>query len=58
MQVLLDRAHASPGVIDGMPGGNTEKAIKAFEKMHDLKADGKADPEFWTALSADTAKAT
>jgi lipoprotein-anchoring transpeptidase ErfK/SrfK len=58
MQVLLDRAHASPGVIDGLPGGNTDKAIRAFETMHELERDGKADADFWTALVADAGKAT
>ena len=58
LQVLLDRAHASPGVIDGLPGGNTDKAIKAFEKMHDLEVDGKADPSFWEALSKDAGRAS
>jgi lipoprotein-anchoring transpeptidase ErfK/SrfK len=57
LQVLLDRAHASPGVIDGLSGGNTEKAVRAFEEMKGLTVDGTVDEDLWKALSADTAPA-
>ncbi len=57
LQVLLDRAHASPGVIDGRPGGNTEKAIRAYEEHHDMAVDGVVDEALWAALSADAAPA-
>lgn len=43
LQVLLDRAGASPGVIDGFDGENVHKAIAAFEVMHGLPADGVLD---------------
>jgi len=45
LQVLLDRAGASPGVIDGFDGDNVRKAILAFEIMQGLPADGQLDPE-------------
>ncbi len=45
LQVLLDRAGASPGVIDGIVGENVEKAIAAIEEMVGLPVDGRIDPE-------------
>jgi lipoprotein-anchoring transpeptidase ErfK/SrfK len=45
LQVLLDRAGASPGVIDGFLGENVSKAIAAFESMEGLAADGEIDPD-------------
>ena len=57
LQVLLDRAHASPGVIDGRSGGNTDKAIRAYEEMQGLKPDGALDEALWSKLSADAGPA-
>ncbi|KSV72799.1 hypothetical protein N183_25295 [Sinorhizobium sp. Sb3] len=51
LQVLLDRAGASPGVIDGYDGENVRKAIAAFETMQDLPADGKLDPDVIERIS-------
>jgi lipoprotein-anchoring transpeptidase ErfK/SrfK len=50
LQVLLARAHASPGVIDGFDGDNVAKAIAAFEMMAGLPVDGELDPQVWQAL--------
>ena len=36
VEVLLDRAHFSPGVIDGRPGGNLTNAISAYARTHGL----------------------
>jgi lipoprotein-anchoring transpeptidase ErfK/SrfK len=57
-QVLLDRAHFSPGVIDGQPGENLRQAVAAFEKARNLPVDGQVDAEVWSALTgADAAPA-
>lgn len=45
LQVLLDRAGASPGVIDGYFGDNFVKAISGFEAQQNLPVDGKPDPD-------------
>ena len=50
LQILLDRAGASPGVIDGFDGDNVRKAVFAFETMRGLPADGQLDPEMLQAL--------
>lgn len=52
LQVLLDRANASPGVIDGINGGNVSKAIAAFEMMVGHEVDGRLDAELWAKLEA------
>lgn len=56
LQVLLDRAHASPGVIDGFMGNNTRKALSALETMRKLPVDGEIDQDVWNALKADSGK--
>jgi lipoprotein-anchoring transpeptidase ErfK/SrfK len=53
-EVLLARAHFSPGVIDGQEGGNLRNAVSAFEAAHDLPVDGKVDEQVWAALAKDT----
>ncbi|MBD9651369.1 murein L,D-transpeptidase [Ensifer sp. ENS09] len=54
LQVLLDRAGTSPGVIDGFAGENVAKAIAAFETMQGLPADGKLDADVIERLSDQT----
>jgi lipoprotein-anchoring transpeptidase ErfK/SrfK len=61
-QVILDRAHFSPGVIDGRAGDNFSRALAAFEAAHNVPATaGRAslDEAAWKALiAADGAPAT
>ncbi|PZQ63857.1 MAG: hypothetical protein DI570_07480 [Phenylobacterium zucineum] len=52
-QVLLDRAHFSPGVIDGQDGENVRNAVMAYERANDLPADGRLDAEVWKHLTSD-----
>lgn len=54
-QILLDRAGASPGVIDGIFGGNVAKAIASVEAVLELPVDGRLDPQVWAALGGDQA---
>lgn len=51
-EVLLARAHASPGVIDGLAGSNLARAVGAFEAMNGLPADGQLSPAVWGRLDA------
>lgn len=48
LQILLDRAGASPGVIDGLDGSNLHKALRAFQMMNGMNPDG----ELTLALAA------
>jgi lipoprotein-anchoring transpeptidase ErfK/SrfK len=50
LQVLLDRAHHSPGEIDGKPGSNTERATRAFQRQRGLDETGAPDEPTWAAL--------
>ena len=51
IQVLLNRFHSSPGVIDGISGTNMIKAISAFQVMNNITASGEMDAATWTALN-------
>jgi lipoprotein-anchoring transpeptidase ErfK/SrfK len=56
-QILLDRAHFSPGEIDGVSGSNTRRAIAAFQQARKLQPSGELDTPTWEALDADGAPA-
>jgi peptidoglycan hydrolase-like protein with peptidoglycan-binding domain len=51
LQVLLDRAHASPGEIDGTQGENTRKAIAAYAEMKGLEPTDEVTEDLWRAIA-------
>ncbi|ASM71957.1 MULTISPECIES: L,D-transpeptidase family protein [Roseobacteraceae] len=50
LQVLLDRAGVSVSIIDGVKGGMTESALKAYETRMGLPVDGLLDAQVWDML--------
>jgi lipoprotein-anchoring transpeptidase ErfK/SrfK len=50
LQVLLDRAGASPGVIDGFDGQNVRRAVEGFEALNGLPVDGSLDSDVMALL--------
>jgi len=52
VQVLLDRARFSPGVIDGAGGENLRLALAAYEAAHGLPADGALESQVWLSLTS------
>jgi lipoprotein-anchoring transpeptidase ErfK/SrfK len=53
LQVLLDRAHFSPGEIDGKFGENAKKALRAYAESQQLQFTGALSEELWQKLSND-----
>lgn len=52
IQVLLDRAHFSPGVIDGYGGENVRRAISAYQASHGIPVNGRVDDAMLQTLAA------
>ena len=50
LQIALDRALFSPGVIDGRWGMNTEKAVYWFQRREGLPSNGRVDSTTWRRL--------
>jgi lipoprotein-anchoring transpeptidase ErfK/SrfK len=51
VQVSLDRAGFSPGVIDGLAGPNVQRTLRAFQKSRGLAPTGGADCATWKQLT-------
>ena len=58
LQVLLDRAHFSPGEIDGKFGENARKALRAYEEAQHLPSSDDVTPEVWQKLATDNRPVT
>ncbi|HVM97289.1 MAG TPA: L,D-transpeptidase family protein [Candidatus Acidoferrales bacterium] len=50
LQVLLDRAHFSPGEIDGKFGENAKKALRAYAEARQLPSSDVLTEDVWKAL--------
>jgi hypothetical protein len=53
-EVMLDRVHAAPGVIDGRDGENFLHALEIYEKAKGLKVTKGLDDNVWSSLLAES----
>jgi len=58
LQVLLDRAHFSPGEIDGKFGENARKALRAYADAQHLPSSDDVTDELWKKLATDNRPVT
>jgi lipoprotein-anchoring transpeptidase ErfK/SrfK len=52
-QILLDRAHFSPGEIDGVEGSNHRRAIRGYQRAHGLRETAMLDVQTWAMLNTE-----
>jgi lipoprotein-anchoring transpeptidase ErfK/SrfK len=57
LQILLDRAHFSPGEIDGQSGDNLRAALAGYQAEHKLAVSGIGDVDTCPSLNTDTSPA-
>lgn len=53
IQALLNWHQSGVGAVDGYWGKNTQKAMQAFQKAHNLTVTDQLDDETWKALTKD-----
>jgi lipoprotein-anchoring transpeptidase ErfK/SrfK len=53
LQVLLARAHFSPGEIDGKFGENAKKALRAYAEAQQFASEDRLTGDVWQKLTAD-----
>lgn len=56
-EILLDRAHFSPGEITGRYNPNLRIAIFGYQSAHKLRMTGMVDAPTWQALNSDSERA-
>ena len=54
-QAALNRLGFNPGAVDGVIGGNTRQALRAWQKARGLPADGYLSPDLSRRLQAEAA---
>ena len=54
-QILLDRAHFSPGEIDGVAGSNHRRALRGYQRALGLDESATLDAQTWASLNASAA---
>ena len=54
-EVLLDRAHFSPGAVDGLDGDNFRSAVRAFQQVNKIEVTGNLDADTWNVITSNDA---